>query len=174
MGYRQQSCKYFRQYDGMLGSKLRMGTLNMTANNQGCETDSARLRVVFFTCHRVAPETDGAGHWPEAATGFEWRIIRQACSEKLQVVHVLRALEEGADGVCVVACPEGECEFLDGSLRTRKRMERARSLLEEIGLGGNRAMMISVDPSAEKGTFEEQVLAAARGFEALGVSPLGR
>jgi coenzyme F420-reducing hydrogenase delta subunit len=88
------------------------------------------------------------------------------------VAHVLHALEAGADGVCVVACPEGECEFLGGSRRAWKRVERARSLLEEIGLGGNRAVMIQVAPSAERGVFEEQVLAAARGLEALGASPL--
>jgi len=125
-----------------------------------------------FACHRSAPATEGAAQWPEGGADFEWRIVRLACSGKIEVVHVLRALEEGADGVCVVGCPEEECKFLTGSRRARKRVERARGLLEEIGLGGNRATMIHVFPSRETATFEAQVLAVARGLEELGPSPL--
>jgi len=146
----------------------------MTNPDQDPGAGPSRLQVVVFACHRTAPATEGAFQWPEGAADFEWRIIRQACSEKLQVVHILRTLEEGADGICVVSCPEEACEFLDGSRRARKRMERAQSLLEEIGLGGNRATLIHVVPFGERGLFEEQVLAAARGFQALGPSPLRR
>lgn len=148
----------------------------MTDQDHGPKESLARprLRIVVFACHRSAPATDGTAQWPEEAAIFEWRIIRQPCSEKLQVAHVLRVLEEGIDGVCVVACPEEECEFLGGSRRIRKRVERAQSLLEEIGLGGNRVALIHVSPWKGPGVFEDQVVAAARGLEALGPSPLRR
>lgn len=146
----------------------------MTSHDQASGEGTVRLRIVVFACHRTAPATEGAFQWPEEAADFEWRIIRQACSEKLQVAHILHTLEAGADGVCVVSCPEEACEFLDGSRRARKRLERAQSLLEEIGLGGNRATLIHVVPFGERGLFEEQVLAPARGFQSLGPSPLRR
>lgn len=146
----------------------------MTTDHQDQVNGSpqTRLRIVVFACHRSVPETEGAAQWPEGATDFEWRIVRLACSGKVEVAHVLRALEEGADGVCVVGCPEEECAFLAGSRRARKRVERAQAILEEIGLGGNRATMIHVFPSRETGAFEAQVLAAARGLEEVGPSPL--
>lgn len=146
----------------------------MTSNDQDRSEDAmpSRFRVVVFACHRVAPATEGAAWWPEGAEDFEWRIIRQPCSGKIQVAHLLRTLEEGVDGVCVASCPEEDCKFLDGSRRARKRLERVQSLLEEIGLGGNRAILIHVVPCGGRGLFEEQVLAAAQRFEALGPSPL--
>jgi coenzyme F420-reducing hydrogenase delta subunit len=60
------------------------------------------------------------------------------CSSKVQLPHVLKMLDEGFDGVEIVACPEERCRFLTGSRRTQKRIVYGRALLEGIGVGGAR------------------------------------
>ena len=52
--------------------------------------------------------------------------------------HILEAFEKGIDGVLVVGCLEGGCHFLEGNLRARKRTDRIREILDEIGLGSER------------------------------------
>jgi coenzyme F420-reducing hydrogenase delta subunit len=53
-------------------------------------------------------------------------------------VFLLRAFESGADGVVVLVCPEGQCRFLEGNIRAKKRVAWVRNLLDDIGLDGRR------------------------------------
>ena len=89
------------------------------------------------------------------------------CSSKVEIPHVLRILEQGADGVELVACPQDRCRFLVGSLRAEKRIERASGLLDEIRMGGAR---LGLSRRAKLAAEDLVALAAAR---AEAVRPLG-
>lgn len=56
----------------------------------------------------------------------------------------MKAFEAGADVVCVLACPEDGCHYLEGSQRLRRRAEYVRTLLDELGLGGERLMVFDL------------------------------
>jgi coenzyme F420-reducing hydrogenase delta subunit len=75
------------------------------------------------------------------------RIIRVPCTGKVDVLHILRCLERGADGVYVVGCREGDCHFQNGNFRARKRVEQAQHLLDRIGIGGQRVRMCNLSSS---------------------------
>ena len=60
------------------------------------------------------------------------------CGSSVQVPHLLKILEEGADAVVVVTCPDDKCQSLTGSSRAEKRIEYARLLLDGFGLGADR------------------------------------
>ena len=71
-------------------------------------------------------------------------IIKVPCTGKVDINHLLAAFEQGADGVMVAGCLEGNCHFLSGNLRARKRVERARNILERIGFGADRVAMYNL------------------------------
>lgn len=75
------------------------------------------------------------------------RIIRLPCTGKIDVIHIMEAFEKGADGVYVAGCLEGECHFIKGNLRARKRVEYTKKLLDEIGIGGERLEMYNIAAS---------------------------
>ncbi|MCU0586201.1 MAG: hydrogenase iron-sulfur subunit [Desulfobacterales bacterium] len=75
------------------------------------------------------------------------RIIRVPCTGKVDVLHILRCFERGADGVTVVGCREGDCHYQTGNFRAKKRVERARQILEQIGIGGDRVRMFNLSSS---------------------------
>ena len=75
------------------------------------------------------------------------KIVRVPCTGKVDIQHILRAFEKGADGVYVVGCEEGECHFIRGNLRARKRVEQAQKILDTIGVGGERAQMYNLSSS---------------------------
>jgi nicotinamide mononucleotide adenylyltransferase len=72
------------------------------------------------------------------------------CTGRLQPEHLLRAIEAGADLVCVIACEENNCHFLEGSIRARRRGEYVRHLLEEIQVGGERILLLHLPGSARQ------------------------
>jgi F420-non-reducing hydrogenase iron-sulfur subunit len=75
------------------------------------------------------------------------RVIRLPCTGKVDVIHLMKAFQRGADGAYVVGCLEGECHFLTGNLRAKKRVEYTKKLLDEIGIGGERLEMYNIAAS---------------------------
>jgi len=93
--------------------------------------------VVLYCQHCVAQDADVTVA-SQQMRGLTVRPTLMPCSSKVEVPHLLRILEQGADGVELVACPEAKCRFLVGSRKAEKRVERARGLLEGIRMGGQR------------------------------------
>ncbi len=128
-------------------------------------------RIVAFTCQYcayAAMDLAGTLHRPYPA-GL--RVVRLPCSGKLDALHVLRAFEEGADGVCLVACTEDNCHHIDGSRRARQRIRYLQDLLKEIGLEPERLALLTAT-SAMDGALAEAITGLVRDIQALGPSPL--
>jgi len=75
------------------------------------------------------------------------KIIKVPCTGKVDIIHLLRAFEKGADGVYVLGCLEGSCQFNNGNIRARKRVEQAQKILESVGVGGERVQMYNLSSS---------------------------
>lgn len=127
--------------------------------------------ILAFCCHYCAyAAADLAGSMRLQYPG-NVRILRLPCTGKLEPNFVLAAFERGVDGVIVAGCLEGGCHFLEGNLRARRRVERVRTLLAEIGLEPERLEMFNLS-SAEGGRFAEIVTAMVERLKLLGRSPL--
>jgi coenzyme F420-reducing hydrogenase delta subunit len=99
------------------------------------------------------------------------RIVRVPCTGKVDLIHILRAFEKGADGVYVVGCLEGDCRFNNGNLRARKRVEQARQILDAVGVGGERARMYNLS-SGEGPRFAEFAVEMTEKIKELGPNPI--
>jgi coenzyme F420-reducing hydrogenase delta subunit len=69
-------------------------------------------------------------------------LVSLPCSGKVNLLYLLKAFEKGADGVMLVTCGQGDCKFIEGNLRAKKRSEAVEALLEEIGFGKNRMRIV--------------------------------
>jgi coenzyme F420-reducing hydrogenase delta subunit len=99
------------------------------------------------------------------------KIVRVPCTGTVDIIHILRAFEKGADGVYVVGCMEGDCHFNSGNFRARKRVDQAREILETIGIGGDRVQMYNLS-SAEGPRFAEIALEMSEKIEQMGPNPI--
>jgi len=99
------------------------------------------------------------------------RIIEVPCSGKVDIVHLLLAFEQGADGVMVVGCLEGDCHYSAGNLYAKKRVFRVKDILEKVGLGGERIGMFNLS-SGMGGRFAEVVREMTGKIMELGPSPI--
>ena len=99
------------------------------------------------------------------------KIIQVPCTGKVDVLYLLKAFQYGADGVCVAGCLEGDCHFLTGNLRARKRVEYAKKILEEIGIAGDRLEMYNLS-SAQGPRFVEIAIEMTERIKKLGPNPI--
>ena len=66
------------------------------------------------------------------------KAISLPCSGKVDIPYLIKAFENGADGVAIVTCKKNECRHFEGNLRAHKRAEAVEALLEEIGVAAGR------------------------------------
>lgn len=99
------------------------------------------------------------------------RVIKLLCTGKVDVLHVLSALQAGADAVMVSGCEIGDCHFLEGNLRAKERVAHAKTLLDEAGLGGGRVEMFHIGASDAPRWAEAVEFMTRRALE-LGPNPL--
>lgn len=98
------------------------------------------------------------------------RVIRVPCTGKVDLLHILKAFEKGADGVSLVGCVEGSCYYEQGNFRARKRVEQAQHLLEAVGTGGERVQMFNLS-SGEAPLFAQYAREMSERIQALGPNP---
>ena len=99
------------------------------------------------------------------------KIILVPCTGKVDVVHLLRAIQKGADGAYCVGCLEGACHYNEGNLRCRERVNHVRTLLDEIGIEGDRVRMYNLS-SGEGPTFAQYAREMTENIKELGPNPL--
>jgi F420-non-reducing hydrogenase iron-sulfur subunit len=99
------------------------------------------------------------------------RIIHSPCTGKIEMEHLLAAFEKGVDGILIAGCLEGGCHFQEGNLRARKRSDRIRQILDDIGVGAQRLKMVNLS-AAMAPTFVERVQEIVQTVRALGPNPL--
>lgn len=84
------------------------------------------------------------------------RIIRLPCTGKVDAFVLMKAFEDGADAVFVAGCLEGQCHYLEGNLRAKKRVAYVKRLLAEVDIEPERIDMFNLS-SAMGGRFAEIV-----------------
>ena len=99
------------------------------------------------------------------------RIVRLPCTGKVDVILILKAFEEGADGVFVAGCLEGNCHFDKGNLYAKRRVYYAKKLLQEVGIEPERVEMFNLS-SSEGPRFAEIARMMTERIKRLGPSPV--
>ena len=99
------------------------------------------------------------------------RPIRVMCSGTVDPVYVLRAFLSGADGVIVGGCPPGDCHYISGNYKARRRMTALKTILDTLGLEENRIWVRWIS-AAEGRKFAEIMREFTEEIRRMGPSPI--
>ncbi len=75
------------------------------------------------------------------------KILLMPCTGRVDIIHLLKAFEGGADAVFVAGCLEGECHYLTGNLRAKKRVNKVKKDFAALGLEPERLEMFNLSSS---------------------------
>ena len=140
----------------------------MSAHDNGGQFEPEITAFYCIYCGYMAADTAGALRVQYPANV---KPLRLPCTGKTDIRYLLEAFEQGADGVYLVACPIGNCHHVRGNERGRARVERARRILDEIGLGGERLEMFFMSGS-QAHVFADAARTMTERIRALGPNPL--
>ncbi len=99
------------------------------------------------------------------------KLIKLPCTGKTDPKYILKAFEDGADGVYVVACPKGNCHHVRGNEHGELRVEYTKKILDSIGLNGERLNMYFLSGGQGK-SFAEAAQEMTERIRELGPNPL--
>jgi coenzyme F420-reducing hydrogenase delta subunit len=85
----------------------------------------------------------------------EIKVISLPCSGKLDILYLTKAFDTGAEAAAIMICKEGECRYMEGNMRAKKRAQAIDELLEEAGLGKGRIKVIQMDDEGIAGAIHK-------------------
>ncbi len=127
--------------------------------------------VVAFCCRHCAYAAADLAGGSRLSYSSALKIIELPCTGRVDVLHVLRTFEDGADGVLVAGCLEGRCHYQMGNLHARQRVDHLKRLLSDIGIEEGRLRMINIT-AAMGSRFAELASELIERVVELGPSPI--
>jgi coenzyme F420-reducing hydrogenase delta subunit len=113
-------------------------------------------KIVGFCCERHGMDAVVLS----ARTGKQYdasvRLVQVPCTGRVDGIHILQALEDGADAVFVLGCLEKNCYYDTGSIEGRKRVGYVKQMLSEVGIEKERIEMFNA-ASSNAWAFPEAV-----------------
>ena len=141
-------------------------------------TDNRRLesfepRIVAFLCRwcsYAGADLAGVSRLPYPSNVVPMRVN---CSGRVDAAMVYAALEKGADGVLIGGCHPGDCHYVSGNYKARRRIVLLKQALSEAGIDPRRVHLEWI--SASEGIkFQTTVSSYTELIRELGPSPVRR
>ena len=75
------------------------------------------------------------------------KIIRMMCTGMVDPKYVIKALLEGADAVLISGCHPGDCHYINGNYKARRRGKLLKEMLKRFGLEEERLRLTWIGAS---------------------------
>ena len=137
----------------MVQERTTDNEMSLAAKHTTAKADAAITTFVCANCAR-SPLAPSAVPTRPKVPDFGWPFpveqVLVPCTGTVQPEHLLKAIEAGADLVCVIACEDENCHRLEGSRRIARRLAYVGRLLDEVGLGSERVMLTYLPGSSRQ------------------------
>ncbi len=128
-------------------------------------------QIIAFCCPNCASSAANVAEGMKKVLPDNIRMIQVPCTGRIEILHLLKPFEEGADGVYVAGCQEDSCQYVTGINKAIKRVAHVKRLLEELDLEPDRIDAFNL--SAGKGQmFVEVAQEMINRIEEMGPSPV--
>jgi len=69
------------------------------------------------------------------------------CTGMVDPKYVIKALLEGADAVLVSGCHPGDCHYINGNFKAKRRIKLLKEILSQFGFGDERLRLTWIGAS---------------------------
>ena len=109
--------------------------------------DDWQPNIIAFLCNWCSYAGADLAGVSRLQYGPNVRIIRVPCSARIDPQFILKALQNGADGVLVSGCHPGDCHYIHGNLVARRKFAVIKKFLAFIGIEPERVQFSWVSAS---------------------------
>jgi len=131
------------------------------------EYDNFKPKIIVFCCNWCSYAGADLAGVTRLQINPNFRIIRTMCSARIDPQFILEAFQNGADGVLVTGCHPGDCHYIKGNYKTRRRYVLLKNLLEQMGINSERLELEWIS-AAESKVFQETLNGFIEKIQGLG------
>jgi coenzyme F420-reducing hydrogenase delta subunit len=134
-------------------------------------SDTYEPTIVAFLCNWCTYTAADLAGTSRLVYPANVKIIRMMCSGMVDPKYVVKAFLEGADGVLIGGCWPGDCHYINGNLKARRRVALLHEVTDQFGIDRERLWLRWVAAS-EGNMFSEIVEEMSFKLREMGPSPL--
>ena len=110
----------------------------------GTEFEPTILAFVCNWCTYTAADLAGTSRMIQRPNV---RLVRMMCTGMVDPKYVVKALLSGADGVLISGCHPGDCHYINGNYKARRRVKLLNEILPQFGIEKDRVKLTWVGAS---------------------------
>jgi coenzyme F420-reducing hydrogenase delta subunit len=117
------------------------GEVVAAARSAAAPNDPTHVAIKCRACPYAAADATGNAR---TSLPTSIRSVLVPCTGRVSPLYLLTALAEGADGVYVAGCLEGQCHYREGNFHALDRVAFVQRLLESVGVEPERCRMFTM------------------------------
>ena len=83
------------------------------------ETKKIGRKIIAFGCEKWGYAAADLTGTTRKSYSTDFHLIRVRCTGRVGIHLIMEAFLNGADGVAIISCHEGECNFGDANMNTK-------------------------------------------------------
>jgi len=103
--------------------------------------------IIAFVCNWCTYTAADLAGTSRLAYPANVRLIRMMCTGMVDPKYVIKALLEGADAVLISGCHPGDCHYINGNLKARRRVKLLKEILPRFGFDEHRVKLTWIGAS---------------------------
>jgi len=116
-------------------------------------------KIIGFLCNWCTASAADLAGTTRAQYPPNIHPIRVMCSGTVDPMYLLKAMLSGADAVLVGGCHPGDCHYVSGNYKARRKIAMLKQIFKSLGLDENRIWLrwISASEGPEFARFIREV-----------------
>lgn len=102
---------------------------------------SFKPKVLVFCCNWCSYAGADLAGVSRLQMNPNFRIVRTMCSGRVEPEFILKAFDNGVDGVLVAGCHPGDCHYISGNYKTLRRYHMLKLMLKDLGIEDGRVKL---------------------------------
>lgn len=119
-------------------------------------SEQSEPKIIVFTCNWCSYAGADLAGVSRLQIDPHFRVIRMMCSGRVDPELILKAFKKGAWGVMVAGCHPGDCHYISGNYKTRRRIPLLKNMIQELGIDPRRLKLEWIS-AGEGGRFQQEI-----------------
>jgi coenzyme F420-reducing hydrogenase delta subunit len=125
-----------------------------------------RPKIALFQCQWCL-YSEADQHWVDHELPPSIHLVKLPCTGRINPLHILNAVQGGADGIMISGCQPEKCHFKEGNLSALRQHDEFLNLLEYIGYERDRVRFTWLDLQ-DRGRIQRDLAAFEADLSKLG------
>ncbi|MBG0778343.1 MULTISPECIES: hydrogenase iron-sulfur subunit [Desulfotignum] len=117
------------------------------AKNPSLAKDAFEPVLIAFVCNWCTYTAADLAGTSRLTYPDNVRLVRVMCTGMVDPQYVIKAFLEGADAVLVSGCHPGDCHYINGNYKARRRILLLKQILPRFGIDAKRLRLTWIGAS---------------------------